>query len=72
MQIKLKIIMAKDMYWNLIKAKCEATSKVIDYINGMWTEPKYFAVRMFFQVLVPDISIVMFAILSRLHVGGMM
>jgi len=59
----IKFVMDTKTYINFMKM----FSKVAEYISGMYTEPKYIGLKLLFTVIVPDFSVVMFAILSRLH-----
>ena len=42
-------------------------NKVAEYISGMWIEPKYILLKTLFTIIIPNISVPMFLIISKLR-----
>ncbi|MEM5793350.1 MAG: hypothetical protein QXY45_03275 [Candidatus Aenigmatarchaeota archaeon] len=59
----IRIIMENRVYLFFVKL----INRIIDYLSNMYTDPKYIAIRTFITMLVPDSTLILCAILSKLH-----
>ena len=59
----IKIVMENRVYLFLMKI----LNRIFDYFTNMYTDPKYIAIRTFFTMIIPDFSVILFALLSKFH-----
>ena len=57
----IRFVMDSKLFLFLVNAY----TKVVDYLANMNTEPKYIAWRTFFNFAIPDLSIVLFVMISN-------
>ena len=57
--------MDRKLYNSLVTLKFNITSKVLDYLSNMNTDPKYITIRAFSQVALPNVGLLLLSHLTK-------
>ena len=67
--IIIRFVMESKFYRKLCETILKITTPIVDYLTGIYTEPKYIALRYFFAgPWFPDENILIFMFLTKLKI----